>query len=101
MLDLLIERKLTGLYNLGSRDSISKFNFALQIRNAMSEYVKTSTNIRSVQAANSWPRNDFKSQNMSMDCSALECALGIKLPEVCYDLRDYTIRTLREYLRHS
>ena len=101
VLDLVIEQKLTGIYNLGSRGSISKLEFALKMKNTMSRYIDISIGISEDRASNEWHRSDFKSRNMSMDSTAIECALDIKLPEVCYDLESYTLSTLGKHLRHS
>jgi dTDP-4-dehydrorhamnose reductase len=79
-----IEAGLTGVYNAGAADSVTKADFALKLAD-MRGYGTENVTVDSIKVKNITDR-PF---DMSMDSSKLQQVLGIKLPNVYDSLEMY------------
>jgi len=90
MVELVIQKKPIGVFNLGSHEGMSKadlaFSFADELNLSASIMTRSSTN----QVAF---LKTYRPKDMRMDCSKLEDTLGVELPL----LKDEIKRVAREY----
>ena len=90
MIQLVIERKPLGIFNLGSHNGMSKADLDF----AFAECLELVTNTMSpIDSSEATFLKVYRPKDMRMDCSKLENTLGIKLPL----LRDEIKRVAREY----
>jgi len=90
MIELIIQHKLHGIYNLGSRSGLSKadfaYVFALELNYSAQEMSRISID-------NAKILKTFRPKDMRMDSRKIETALGIILPT----LEDEIKKAAREY----
>lgn len=90
MIQLVIERKPVGVFNLGSHDGMSKADFDFAFAELLRLPTETMTRIETGRAAF---LKAYRPKDMRMDCSKFENTLNVKLPQ----LRDEIIRVAKEY----
>ncbi len=77
MIQLVVEKKPVGLYNLGSHSGISKADFCF----SFADCLRLSTNRMSrVDVSHATFLKTYRPKDMRMDSSKFENALGVKLP---------------------
>ncbi len=79
IIQLVAEKKPLGVFNLGSRDGMSKADFAFGFAEYLGLPTVTMTRIDSSQATF---LKAYRPHDMRMDCSKLESYFGIKLPSL-------------------
>jgi len=87
MLDIIILRRPTGIFNYGCVESISKYDFVA----ALFQHCLPNGNpsrLRTHTSSANWPRDRYKSLNMSMDSSRIANSTGIELPSLWYDIKN-------------
>ena len=72
----LINKKLTGVFNLGSINSISKYNFAKKVAQKFKLNIKYISSFKSIFSFNQRPLNTYMSTNK------LKKKINIKIPSV-------------------
>lgn len=90
MIQLVIEKSPVGIFNLGSRNGMSKADFDFAFAGCMNLPTETMTRIDSSQATF---LKAYRPKDMRMDCTKFESTMGIKLP----DLSDEIKQIAREY----
>ena len=95
IIDLCIERKLSGLYNVGCRTPISKYDLGCMLQ---SEFGLPGT-IRKASI------HDFnftapRTENMGLDCTKLQNVLGITLPSPIDDVKKFKQLFVEGYSKH-
>lgn len=95
IIGLCIERKLSGLYNVGCRTPISKYDLGCMLQN---EFGLPGT-IRKASM------HDFnftapRTENMGLDCTKLQHELGITLPSPIDDVRKFKQLFDEGYSKH-
>lgn len=90
MIQLVVEKKPIGIFNLGSHNGISKADFDFAFADRLKLPTETMSRIKTRQAAF---LKAYRPKDMRMDCSKFENALGVKLPQ----LNDEIIRVAKEY----
>ena len=90
MIQLVIEKKPIGIFNLGSHNGMSKADLDLAFAECLGLATKTMSPINSSQATF---LKAYRPKDMRMDCSKFENTLGIKLPF----LRDVIKQVALEY----
>lgn len=90
MIQLVVERKPAGIFNLGSHNGMSKADFDFTFADCLNLPTATMTRIDSSQAAF---LKAYRPKDMRMDCSKFEKVLGVKLP----DLLDQIKSVAKEY----
>jgi perosamine synthetase len=78
ILDKAIENDLFGIYNCGSRDSISKYNFALLI----AKYFHLDDRLVQPISIDDFEFTAKRGKNLSLNVSKLAIALNYKLPRI-------------------
>jgi dTDP-4-dehydrorhamnose reductase len=79
MIELVVQKKPIGIYNLGSNNGMSKADFAF----LFVKYLKLSTdNIKRIESNQASFLKTYRPKDMRMDCSKFENALDIKLPNL-------------------
>lgn len=78
MLLLAVERRIDGVFNLGSRDAISKSDFAF----TLAKVYGLSPGCLSRGLIGNANLFAFRPRNMSMDCTRFEAAFDVKLPTI-------------------
>jgi dTDP-4-dehydrorhamnose reductase len=90
MIELIIQTKPIGVFNLGSHEGMSKadfaFTFAEELHLSTRAITRTSTDRETFLKT-------YRPKDMRMDCSKFENTLGVKLPI----LRDEIKRVAKEY----
>jgi len=90
MIELIIQKKPVGVFNLGSHEGMSKADFALTFAEELDlstcAVTRTSTDQETFLKT-------YRPKDMRMDCSKFENTLGVKLPI----LRDEIKRVAKEY----
>jgi len=82
MVELVVRKKPIGVFNLGSHNGSSKADFAF----SFAEYLKLpTTNMTRIQSSEAKLFHTYRPQNMRMNSSKFENALGVKLPNL-FDL---------------
>ena len=91
LIELVIQRKPIGVFNLGSREGMSKadfaFAFAKELNLSASAMTRTTTNQVTFLKT-------YRPKDMRMDCTQFENTLGVKLPI----LRNEIKKAAKEYL---
>ncbi len=82
MLILAIERRIDGVFNLGSRGAISKADFAFTLAKVYG-LSSASLSCGSIQNADLFA---FRPRDMSMDCTRFELAFDVKLPTILEEI---------------
>ena len=90
MIQLVVEKKPAGIFNLGSHNGMSKADFDFAFADCLNLPTATMTRIDSSQAAF---LKTYRPKDMRMDCSKFEKILGVKLP----DLLDQIKSVAKEY----
>lgn len=90
MIQLVIEKKPIGVFNLGSHNSMSKADFDFVFAELLKLPTETMTRIETGQAAF---LKAYRPKDMRMDCSKFQNILGVQLPQ----LSDEIIRVAKEY----
>lgn len=91
MISLAIEKDITGIYNLGSKNGLSKADFAYEFAKALGlNYGNmTRTGVNNVSFVKT-----YRPKNMRLDVSKFEKAVGITLP----NLNQQILQVSREYI---
>ncbi len=79
MIDLVIQRKPTGIFNLGSNSGMSKADFAFAFADELN--LSTNTMVRSATEKVTFLKT-YRPKDMRMDCSKFESILEVKLPNL-------------------
>ena len=79
MIELVIEKKPVGIFNLGSNNGMSKADFCYTFAECLNLPTTMMTRIDSAQAAF---LKAYRPKNMLMDCTKFERVLGVKLPDL-------------------
>ncbi len=90
MIDLCIQKKPIGIFNLGSNEGMSKAEFAFAFAAALN--LSTSA-MSSVKSEETDFLKAYRPKDMRMDCSKFEKELGIQLPK----LTDLIQQIAKEY----
>jgi dTDP-4-dehydrorhamnose reductase len=90
MIELVVEKKPVGIFNLGSKDGMSKADFDYSFADCLNLPTTTMTRIKSSQATF---LKAYRPKDMRMDCTKFERVLGVKLP----DLLDQIKSVSKEY----
>lgn len=90
MIQLVIEIKPVGVFNLGSHNGMSKADFCFFFADYLKLPTHTVSRIFAHQAAFI---KTYRPKDMRMDCSKFENTLGVKLPQFA----DEIIRVAKEY----
>jgi dTDP-4-dehydrorhamnose reductase len=90
MIQLVIERKPVGIFNLGSHNGMSKANFSFHFAQCLKLPTHTVSRIDAQQATFI---KTYRPKDMRMDCSKFENTLGVKLPQFSEEI----IRVAKEY----
>ena len=79
MIELVVQKKPVGIYNLGSYNGMSKADFDFYFAECLKLPTNTMERIESSQAKF---LKAYRPKDMRMDSSRLENELGIKLPDL-------------------
>ena len=79
MIELVVENKLVGIYNLGSHNGMSKADFAFSFAECLKLTTNTMTRIESSEAKF---LKAYRPKDMRMDISKFENTLSVKLPHL-------------------
>jgi dTDP-4-dehydrorhamnose reductase len=94
MIELVIRNKPVGIYNLGSREGMSKADFDFEFAERLGLPVDTMARISSSEATF---LHAYRPKDMRMDCSKFEKLFGLKLPtlteEITRAAEDYYEKT--------
>jgi dTDP-4-dehydrorhamnose reductase len=90
MIQLVVEKKPVGIFNLGSHNGLSKADFAFTFAERLKLPTTTMSRIETRQAEF---LKAYRPKEMRMDCTKFENTLGVKLPQ----LSDEIIRVAKEY----
>ena len=90
MIELVVEKRPVGTFNLGSKNGMSKADFDYAFADCLNLPSTTMTRINSSQASF---LKAYRPKDMRMDCTKFERVLGVKLP----DLLDQIKSVAREY----
>ena len=90
MIQLVVEKKPVGIFNLGSHNGMSKADFDFAFAERLKLPTETMSRIETRQAAF---LKAYRPRDMRMDCSKFENALSVKLPQLSEEI----IRIAKEY----
>jgi dTDP-4-dehydrorhamnose reductase len=90
MIQLVIERKPVGIFNLGSHNGMSKADFSFFFAECLDLPTHTMSRIEALQATFI---KTYRPKDMRMNCSKFENTIGVKLPQ----LHDEIIRVAKDY----
>jgi len=90
MIQLVIEKRPVGIFNLGSHNGMSKADFDFAFAERLGLPTETMSRIKTQHAAF---LKAYRPKDMRMDCSKFENALSVKLPQ----LSDEIVRVAKEY----
>jgi dTDP-4-dehydrorhamnose reductase len=90
MIQLVIEKRPVGIFNLGSHNGMSKADFDFAFAERLGLPTETMSRIKTQHATF---LKAYRPKDMRMDCSKFENALGVKLPQ----LSDEIVRVAKEY----
>lgn len=90
MIELVVQKKPGGIYNLGSHNGMSKADFDFAFAECLNLPTNTMTRIETSQAVF---LKAYRPKDMRMDCSKFENTLGVKLPFLSDEIK----RAAREY----
>ncbi|MEY3788589.1 MAG: hypothetical protein RIQ94_143 [Pseudomonadota bacterium] len=79
MIELVVQKKPVGIYNLGTHCGMTKADFDFAFAECLNLPTNTMTRINTSQATF---LKAYRPKDMRMDCSKFENALGIKLPNL-------------------
>ena len=79
MIELVVQKKLVGIYNLGARNGMSKADFDFAFAECLKLPTNTMTRIGTSQAKFF---KAYRPKDMRMDSSKFEDAFGVKLPNL-------------------
>jgi dTDP-4-dehydrorhamnose reductase len=77
MIELVVQKKPVGIYNLGSHEGMSKADFDFAFAECLNLPTNTMTRIETSQAIF---LKAYRPKDMRMDSSKFENELGVKLP---------------------
>jgi dTDP-4-dehydrorhamnose reductase len=80
MIELTVQKKQIGIYNLGSSGGMSKADFDYTFAEYLQLPTSTMNRIKSSEAAF---LKAYRPKNMCMDSSKFEKAFNVKLPRLC------------------
>ena len=83
MIGRVIERRVVGVFNLGSRGGMSKADFAFELARI---YELSTQNVRRGSVADKGMRA-YRPRDMLMDCSRFQAAFDVKLPTLRDEIR--------------
>lgn len=87
MIELIIQRKPIGVFNLGSHGGMSKADFAF----AFAEEMNLSTSAMTRTSTNQVTfLKTYRPKDMRMDCAKFENTLGVKLPLLRNEIKQVT-----------
>ncbi len=86
ILDKAIEKKLKGIYNVGSRNSMSKFDFAINL----AELFGHNKSLIVPVSAEDAPLRAKRRKNLSLDIRKIEKSLKIELPTMEQSLKNFS-----------
>ncbi|MBT4733036.1 sugar nucleotide-binding protein [Candidatus Woesearchaeota archaeon] len=84
MINLVIEKKPIGIFNLGSRNGMSKADFDFSFAECLGLQTKTMTRITTEQATF---LEAYRPKDMRLDSSKFEKALGVILPSLSDEIQ--------------
>lgn len=84
MIGRVIERRVEGVFNLGSRGAMSKADFAFELARI---YGLSTQNMRRGSVGDTDLRA-YRPRDMSMDCSRFEAAFDVALPSLQNEIRE-------------
>lgn len=90
MIQLVIERKPIGVFNLGSHNGMSKADFDFAFAECLGLQTATMSRIDASQATF---LKAYRPKDMRMDCSKFESTLGVELPLLSDEIK----RVAKEY----
>jgi len=90
IIDLVIQRKPLGIFNIGSRNGMSKSDFVFAFAKILD--IPTQA-IRRINSSEASFLKTYRPKNMLMNCSHFENTMGITMP----NLKDVIESTAREY----
>ena len=90
MIQLVVEKKPVGIFNLGSHNGMSKADFDFAFADRLSLPTASMTRIDTRQAVF---LKAYRPKDMRMDCSKFENMFGVKLPKLSEEI----IRVAKEY----
>jgi dTDP-4-dehydrorhamnose reductase len=79
MIEIVVQKKPVGIYNLGSHNGMSKADFDFAFAECLKLPTNTMTRIETTQATF---LKAYRPKDMRMDSSKFENALGVKLPNL-------------------
>jgi dTDP-4-dehydrorhamnose reductase len=80
----VVERRVVGVFNLGSRGAMSKADFAFELARV---YGLPTQNVRRGSVADMSLRA-YRPRDMSMDCSRFQAAFDVELPTLQNEIRE-------------
>jgi len=84
MIHLVIERRPIGIFNLGSRNGMSKADFDFNFADCLGLQTKTMTRITTEQATF---LKAYRPKDMRLDCRKFENTFQITLPDLHYEIQ--------------
>lgn len=91
MIELVIQKKHAGVFNLGAHQGMSKADFAFSFAKELGLSTQTMTRISNERIKSF---KVYRPKDMQLDCSKFETVFGVRLPL----LRDEIKRAAKEYL---
>jgi dTDP-4-dehydrorhamnose reductase len=91
MIELFLQNKVPGIFNLGSRDGFSKADFAFAFANELKLPTKK---IKRKSTDEVTFLKTYRPEDMRMDCSKFESEMNVKLPALMSEI----IKVAKEYL---
>ena len=92
MIELVSNKKISGTFNLGAKDGMTKANFALYFAKSLN--LKT-TNINFIKVANAKFLNAYRPKDMMINSNKFEKYFGIQLPKLADEIKLIS----KEYLK--
>lgn len=78
-IELLVDSNITGIYNLGSHNGMSKADFAFKFANTLCLSTENMTRVNSTDVSE---LRTYRPKDMRLNVDAIENVLGIKLPNL-------------------
>ena len=79
MIEIIIEKKIIGLFNLGSHKGMNKAEFAIHFVKSLD---LTIANMKRSKVSNVKFLNAYRPKNMMMDLTKFEQTFNVKLPSL-------------------
>ncbi len=92
MIELVVEKKIRGVFNLGSNDGMNKANFAFHFAKALD---LSTSNMKQIKVSNAKFLNAYRPKNMTMNVTKFEREFNFKLPKLIEEIE----LTAKEYLK--